>query len=269
MRADSFYSIGHTHKVCQDYALCGELENTWPNWVALSDGCSSSPHTDVGARLIVWAALKAVALTGNSHWFPDQFIQNVFKNSLVKENSLDATLLILEAPQDQDHIEAHIFGDGVVFALRNDDLIEAWQIEQADAPAYLSNLLTKDRLKRYLEKWGGKRVVNHYLDGTLVDSFRDEITVENSGWNFGFDIVLDRNEYQMVCVGSDGLDSFVDQDLNRVPLTDVLGQIANISNSNGTFLERNVGFFLKKKCPKLGWKNQDDVSVAGFWCKEE
>ena len=49
--ADAAFTIGKTHAVCQDYALAQNASDTSPlraTW--LSDGCSSSPHTDIGAR---------------------------------------------------------------------------------------------------------------------------------------------------------------------------------------------------------------------------
>ncbi|HYO91642.1 MAG TPA: hypothetical protein VEQ40_08400, partial [Pyrinomonadaceae bacterium] len=65
MNADSAFLIGATHAVCQDYAVAGNgtpderaaVSNLQANpYVILSDGCSSSPDTDIGARLLVKAA---------------------------------------------------------------------------------------------------------------------------------------------------------------------------------------------------------------------
>ena len=60
MNADSVFNIGATHAVCQDYVIARSGETTFgsPNagpYIILSDGCSSSPDTDMGARLLVKA----------------------------------------------------------------------------------------------------------------------------------------------------------------------------------------------------------------------
>ena len=52
MNADAYFTIGKEHVqkdpfVCQDYAAV-----VGPGRVVLSDGCSSSRHTDFGARLL-------------------------------------------------------------------------------------------------------------------------------------------------------------------------------------------------------------------------
>lgn len=61
---DSFFRIGSTHAVCQDYAATaqeaaapefGEHERTV---AVVGDGCSGEPHTDVGSRLVVHGFLN-------------------------------------------------------------------------------------------------------------------------------------------------------------------------------------------------------------------
>ncbi len=51
MNTDCFYSIGHSHKVCEDYALSGTIGDTLA-YAVVCDGCSSSKQVDVGARLL-------------------------------------------------------------------------------------------------------------------------------------------------------------------------------------------------------------------------
>src|SRR6185295_20387035 len=62
MNADSTFMIGTTHSVCQDYALANNASNA--SNVIVTDGCSTSPDTDIGARLLVRAASQ---LLSNQH----------------------------------------------------------------------------------------------------------------------------------------------------------------------------------------------------------
>ena len=64
MHADSFFAIGSTHKINQDYAWGGMPNTHWseysmsaPRAIAIvSDGCSSSKDTDFGSRLLAQSA---------------------------------------------------------------------------------------------------------------------------------------------------------------------------------------------------------------------
>ena len=53
MNADSAVNIGSTHSLCQDYVIARNPDRA--PYVVLSDGCSSSNDTDIGARLLVRA----------------------------------------------------------------------------------------------------------------------------------------------------------------------------------------------------------------------
>src|SRR5215208_7219869 len=55
MNANSVFNIGATHAVCQDYVIARSRAPHGGPYVVMSDGCSSSPDTDVGARLLVKA----------------------------------------------------------------------------------------------------------------------------------------------------------------------------------------------------------------------
>ena len=57
MNADCYYEIGYSHTVCEDYALAGKINNDI-SFAIVCDGCSASPHVDVGARILTYAALS-------------------------------------------------------------------------------------------------------------------------------------------------------------------------------------------------------------------
>ncbi|GAH21715.1 unnamed protein product, partial [marine sediment metagenome] len=52
MRNDVAFQIGKTHDICEDFALSGNFGSPGGgddcNYLVVSDGCSSSPGTDLG-----------------------------------------------------------------------------------------------------------------------------------------------------------------------------------------------------------------------------
>ena len=56
MKIDSAFQIGKTHDICEDFALTGTKNSIVP-YTIVSDGCSSSPLTDVGSRILSFAAI--------------------------------------------------------------------------------------------------------------------------------------------------------------------------------------------------------------------
>ena len=83
MNANSAINIGATHSLCEDYVIA----QSEGHYVILSDCCSSSPDTDIGARLLVKAAeniLTKQAVDG------------------VEQLHKEAARLVLEAPTGPD-----------------------------------------------------------------------------------------------------------------------------------------------------------------------
>ena len=59
MNADYYIEKGQSHDFCEDFALAGKIGES--AYAILSDGCSSSEHVDLGARLLVHAAKDGMA----------------------------------------------------------------------------------------------------------------------------------------------------------------------------------------------------------------
>src|SRR5689334_13151177 len=125
MNSDCGFCIGDTHVVCQDYATAHGGECAY---AILADGCSSSPDTDIGARLLVKSA--GAVLEAFAHDFvqdTDRALGRYYSAVLAKARAhakrmeldrecLDATLLTLIASQS--HWFAGVYGDGVLAARR-------------------------------------------------------------------------------------------------------------------------------------------------------
>ena len=134
MNADSAFVIGAAHAVCQDYARAGNnlpaalAANTGQSpspYVIVSDGCSSSPDTDVGARLLAKAAEQAllapvklsVSAITEAHAEAARRALRWAKLTGLSPQAVDATLLT-----------AHLSGDELIVGCSGDGVIvlESW-----------------------------------------------------------------------------------------------------------------------------------------------
>src|SRR6185369_1284542 len=145
MGADCFFRMGSRHHVCQDYARTGGYRGY--TIAALSDGCSSSPDTDFGARFLVQAFMQVPMATGDSVAMAASCMAAA---SGLPRSCLDATLLaVFESGIGVVH--AIRAGDGV-FAYRDRD--GTWFYDQVEfgnnAPAYLSYRLNRELMDRHL-----------------------------------------------------------------------------------------------------------------------
>lgn len=290
MHADSYFRIGKTHKVCQDYALHGRAEAPpeFPDdegfskaFAIVSDGCSSSPDTDFGSRLIARAAVSVMP-DGYNQLRCVQVAETWREAVQLPQNALDATLMALwqESP---DRIEATVSGDGVLAARRTDGTYEWVVIEYLpgtdgrSAPAYLSYTLDAGRLDQYLTSAYCTRKVTRFLQppGGEVqecESYEDRLLVSDLD-EFIYDLSFETANYSFVSVLSDGAQSFQRKnDSGRytpIPLVEVLGQVLHIKGSGkGQFITRRCNRFFTEFCPSNGWEHNDDFSMAAIWCRE-
>lgn len=275
MHADAVFSIGRTHKICQDYAAVGPHDPL----VVISDGCSSSPLTDIGARLLVTSTLQLPSAGGL------RIINraaNIAREAQLPVTCLDATLLY--AYCEKGMIRVMAYGDGVISVRRKaSGLIETWSIDYAnktegsedfgsEVPAYLSYLLSLGRQKNYIRRGNGCRVITRYVDGKEEDK-REEIFSEESVFDTAFTLLLDPEHFELVCLFSDGVRSFA-RDLETggiepVPMHSVIDNLMNVSNFNGEFMTRRHKAFLTRFCAKERWHHHDDLSIGAIWCGQE
>lgn len=271
MHADSTFVIGAAHKVCQDYAVHYPHSEGY-TYGLLSDGCSSSPMTDVGARLLVLSAQSQLHCTS---WRLDRsnLMTIIFQADILcarlslPEGALDATLLGFVVPEMGSQLTMFGVGDGVL-ALKKPlglDLIALHDIE-ADSgyPLYLSYLLNDKRLKE-VEKLGSWKVQGH--------TFYPPAGWERGGTDIydGFGIAQSTGPtegLQVAAVFSDGVKSFVDADRRPVPFQDVVAGLLDFKSFKGEFVKRRMQGFLKEAA-HLGWKHDDDLSMAAVYLGEE
>ena len=236
MNADATINIGSTHSLCQDYVIARN------DYVILSDGCSSSPDTDIGARLLVKALDQSLRQpTG---------IEELHKNAA--RIALDWANMIGLPPESVDAtlMSIHVAGDDVVIACSGDGVImlesrtgdlDVYAISSPSGyPFYPSYVHQPNRLAELVANDRHIKEIKHSSDITTSDSLT--ITFK-----------LNAADYKYAAVASDGMNSFY-----NVTLRDVLKEFWSFKTSHGAFVERRMKRFRKD----TGWQHADDLAIG-------
>ena len=276
MNQDSAFTIGRTHKVCEDYAKAGVVKDK--PYVLLADGCSSATDTDFGARLLVKAAEKWIY-----HPFENEdgigkaaiiIEAETYRNALkLGDDSLCATLLA--AKIDGLFFNVHVFGDGMI-AMRNREngsfKVTKWDFSSG-APYYLCYELAEQRNDYFKNFPNTKYKITYY--SISADFSEIETSVQEGDFYTylnergpGFHQSYHIGEYDLVAIMSDGISSFsqvvkTDTGITNktVPEWCILKELLAFKNYNGNFVQRRFNRAFEKFA-KDGWRNNDDVSLG-------
>ena len=281
--ADAHFSIGKSHRVCEDYARAGILPADRP-FAIVSDGCSSSPDTDFGSRLLTVTAQERI-LHDKDHYAPRGVVwqaSSMARALLLPPHCLDATLLTIHQ-LSSGVFRVYAVGDGAVAARRRDGTVDIWRIQffPGDsglvAPAYLTYTMYVNRLYQYIDQDYNRWQVTHYQDGVLEGTETGAIGLQDTqeGWRplgFWWMKDFDPEDYEYLMVLTDGVESFQKQEspgvYSRVPFLEVMNHITAIKSLRGPFIAKRLKRFLEHTCPKLSWHHNDDVAVAGVCIPE-
>jgi hypothetical protein len=288
MGADYCFRIGTTHSICQDYALAGESKGI--TYAILSDGCSGitkleqpgSPYTDFGARFIVLSALRNLSTIANStEWSeedqsfliknpPSKYLLKVIadadairRQASLPSDSLDATLLMVT--ETNGTISVVMAGDGVIaFRYRNGTIKYMRRSFEKGMPGYLNYHIKSQVQKDYFSQ--AKTFTEYYgekINGTYIETSQTfpNTTIDLSYYN----ILLDKNEIDLVLLFSDGVESFVDSNNDPVSFDQILEIIIDLPRMSGQFITRSCNYLLKRYCIEKKWQHQDDFSCAGIY----
>jgi hypothetical protein len=261
MNSDCFFAMGKTHTVCEDYALSGEHDGR--PFAIIADGCSSSRHTDVGARLLVMALLRTIGACGGDYRSAmDSAIHVAYSATKMFDfpsKCLDATLLLVVGYPDAGELdpkfEVYAAGDGAIVA-RNEDRVMTKIIEyDRGAPEYLSYKLNPERHAGYLEEYGNhKTVTTHDMTTLGTDDTSDEPLNEAiSVFRFG-------HEWDCVAVMSDGVTTFEKDEFGMYPMH----PFVHFKNTKGEFVKRRCRGALRT-LKELGNVHDDDFSMGAVY----
>jgi Protein phosphatase 2C len=252
MNADSIYMIGATHSVCQDYVVANG------SYVILSDGCSTSPETDIGSRLLVKATEKQLKNT----YDPETLHEDAARLALtwaeaigLPAQAVDATLLT--AFNNDDELIVGCSGDGVIVTETTDGSRDFYEISYPSGyPLYPSYLHQPERLATLATNGRSIKEVRHFSNAGLLRTHRCDSPTHV--------MRLTATNYRFVALMSDGVRSFftaAGSGIEPLELSVVIPELLSFKSWNGAFVARRVKRFMRD-CRSKGWQHADDLSIG-------
>jgi len=276
INTDTFLKIGDQHKICEDYVIAGVTKQGNPplQYIILSDGCSKSDKTEMGARILCYITQQFIRYNFHGYPFmPDDkkmglwIIHNaemMARNLGLNRACLDATLMVswvdwTNAPAPIWNI--YIYGDGYV-AAKADEGITMMKVDYRpeNAPYYLSyeldparkaayHQLKVSKIMTYVDENGKYKEEQYAYDGATVD-------MKN--------MLLDHT----ILLASDGFGSFFQDDGPTQPPTIIspafiLPGFINFKGKKGSFLQRRASKELKSLNQKEIF-HYDDLSIGAY-----
>jgi hypothetical protein len=305
MRAttDHIFVMGSTHLVCEDYARsgtipCGDGDEELP-FAALADGCSSSPDTDIGARLLVLHAVDLAMSFEKLCLDSEEVVTQLCRSASawllgmgVSATALDATLLMVLAKGE--YWYATVWGDGYFVTKGNQfGHTHVHKVECIDSegqpsghpayPSYLAPLRNRsDRLAAFRKASPilRERVTLIYPDGTSggetcgVSAPGGEISLTDTLRPFVYHDWI--HTHEVVAMFSDGIGSFYEEchtSTSKVtrpvdPLR-LIPHFIDFKGTKGAFVQRRARRVLRdlaERPEKFGFegpvRHADDFSMA-------
>lgn len=266
MNSDCAFRMGRSHAICQDYAVAGGGEQPF---VIVADGCSSSPDTDIGARLLsrfaarsLWARAPEIDL---ERWV--RRAGRVATQLGLDGRCLDATLLI--ARVEGACWQVRLAGDGVVAWQDRTGRVHVRALSYTGGyPEYPSYLACRERQRSYAALPGNRAELRRLVlepDGCISTGPAEPL--EPGPY-------CERGAVRDTCwlaLLSDGATSFVAREERQggggssrpVALESVLPELLQFKSFQGVFAQRRLARFAVR-CGQLGWCHQDDLALAAL-----
>lgn len=284
MNSDTFFTIGSTHNICQDYAIDGDsykgglAKDADFKYAIVSDGCSSVPDADFGARLLS----KAAAM--NMHHFHGD-LENFARIAAINAatfcralalapDSLCATLLVATVSQETVEEKTNykfktlMVGDGAVISKKDNVITLTEYVFPSGAPYYLKYELDRDVKKGYFGQFG--KMAEIYICQISADTgelLNSSSSKQNISDQFYFEHNLENCDF--VAVASDGLSSFLHHEKGttgiqniKVDPQKIVKELLEFKGYQGEFVKRRCGRVLKKWHEINGWHNYDDFGIG-------
>jgi hypothetical protein len=248
---DHLLKIGKTHKICEDYIISGY--DPVP-YIILSDGCSSSKDTDIGARILCLAAkqylknyknrIQSINEVEMGHyiiWKAD----SIMIQFGLDQTALDATLTV--AYYNSGTLKIIMFGDGSIVSIDDHDkTIETVEYTK-NTPYYLSYKLDRERDKIYHGNNIIKMVDKHYHYN--YSNIYDLVTgVMDYNKPYCSNHLIKFGEQTIIFIFSDGISTFFNKEQSKfLSIADLIRDISSLKTLKVEFLQRRL---LSKKGAK-------------------
>ncbi len=268
IETDSFFTMGKRHFICEDYVLTSADGKT----VFLSDGCSSSPNTDIGARFLCLCGMKAIE--GYKHLAATKIVSAYLELGLstiteagdliekfpeIPKEALDATLITAFVSEDNSYVYVCIYGDGNVALKFKDRPITVNNYSfLGSAPYYLNYSLpiNHSRLEAYREAMAGQNTLTH---SEIIGEVRKIKTRKHDSPVI---CKVNTNDLEMVAIMSDGVESFSNMNTGEaVPVYEAITELLNFKTTKGQFVKRTARAAVKRYAKDQIY-HSDDLSVA-------
>lgn len=295
MNCDSHFVKGHSHLVCQDYALhekIGDLQ-----FAIVSDGCSSSKDVDVGARILCHIAkdylihyhkiglVESLERSGKLSELLSILEPAIIKKCLelktalnMRSSAFDATLLIVLTYQGQTVVMGR--GDGAIIFKYTDKIKYVRGEYESGAPFYLSYQFNSDRVSLYDTQFAGKFVRSYYTKKKSDTIFsleeKDEGRYQTSfHYNSNYDSFTDEEDtteevkLESISVISDGLFSFFYNPLitgtsGPFDYNSIIPEYVDFKNASDNFLKRRMRK-VESDLNKIGVFHDDDLAIGTIY----
>jgi len=251
MNTDTYFRIGSTHKICQDFALSNDRNRktgviVGDPFIIVSDGCSTAEHSDIGARLLALAAKRHIdmAIGDDSFVCATKAMAEVSCRTLgLSRDALSATLLVGKATDVG--IYGLIYGDGVIAARNRDGSLHFEEVRfVSGAPYYLRYELNPLDKANYIEKFGLKVELNRYkVDAKGVEKNTTSFDLDPARPFFSY--AYDIEHWKTVALFSDGVSAFektvktgTSISKDHVDLEIIIPELMAFKNFAGEFLQR-------------------------------
>lgn len=272
MPTDSFFTQGSSHRMCQDYATHGK------DFAIVSDGCSSAPLSDFGARLLTQAAIQVMGQGAElgSNVFYQRALALAVGYCQAMNLPLDclfATLVM--AKQIGTTIVATMRGDGVIAAKQRDGKIYYCSLEfpknsDGSTPFFLRYDLDCESLKAYRDNVGNKyKMVESTFDpATGLGVYRETDCEIDFNTSALLRMTFHAPETEAVAIMSDGALAFMaanntptQKQTVRVEDWKIIAEMMSFKGYQGEFVQRRCKMAFRK-FDKDSWKPFDDFSIG-------
>lgn len=262
MKTDSYFCIGASHIVCQDYAVSG------PNYAFIFDGCSGAPNSEVASALAGRLTEHAVSsLLNIGKEKTEEIVNREFEKFYMRAKQhvgvdLDTTACGWAVFDRKVFVQ--MCGDPVIYLRFKDGLSIVAAFDFAKSmPILLSYILNPEAKKAFEQESSETGNVWTSTVWTFKDGKNRNTEVELPMPTSADTVLFEEVPLRKVASAtmfSDGVNTF-GVPVGSPEYFDILDKLTTFKSTNGRFVQRTARRRLRELA-KDGLVHQDDFSMA-------